>query len=144
MAASLKMHRNPVTQTIRVSLTGTYTAATAAVSSGPSQTFSAGTLATRQAAGDDTQGAALASGVLTITPGFVPLHVKAVNVTDRIHQEFFVGMNDGDYLEQVAAGTRTLETDDKLLINATTGVTIVTLSDLSVGDNDSMIVELHG
>jgi hypothetical protein len=49
-------------------------------------------------------------------PGFRPSYVKVVNVTDRITYEWMEGMNEGDYLKTVAAGTRTLETDDVLVV----------------------------
>lgn len=139
MAGSLKMKRISDSQAVRGSLTGTYTAATDVITSGPTSPYATTNISTRAAVGDTTQGAALAAGVLTITPGFIPKRVLAMNVTDRISWEFFDGMNQGDYLEQVANGTRTLETDDKIVINTTTGVVTITLSDLSVGDNDSLV-----
>jgi hypothetical protein len=58
----------------------------------------------------------LASGVLTITVGFEPTKVKVVNVTDRLEQEWFAGMNQGDFMETASNGDKTLETDDKLVV----------------------------
>jgi dethiobiotin synthetase len=54
-------------------------------------------------------------------PGFKPTRVTVINVTDRITYEWFEGMNEGDYLKTVAAGTRTLETDDVLVVERDTG-----------------------
>ena len=68
----------------------------------------------------DSGGVALASGVITISLGFVPSYFKIMNVTDRITQEWYAGMNSGDFIETVAAGDRTLETDDEIVIAATT------------------------
>src|SRR3990167_9088022 len=68
-----------------------------------------------------TTNAAIAAGVLTLTLGFVPTYFKIINVTDRITQEWFQGMNSGDYLETIAAGDRALETDDKLVVAIRTG-----------------------
>lgn len=143
MAATLKMQRDPVTGVITGHISGTYTAATEAVSSGPSQTFSASTLTTRQADGNNTQGAALASGVLTVTPGFIPRYAKIINVTDRVTQEWHKGMNQGDFLETAANGTRTLETDDKLVVNETTGVVTFTADGTAITDNDTSVFEIR-
>ena len=68
-----------------------------------------------------TTDASITGGVLTITLGFVPSHFKIINVTDRLTQEWFAGMNSGDYLEHDATGTKTLETDDKIVVALRTG-----------------------
>lgn len=68
-----------------------------------------------------TANAAMAAGVITLTLGFVPRKFKIINVTDRVMQEWFEGMNQGDYLETAANGDRTLETDDKLVVKIRTG-----------------------
>lgn len=54
--------------------------------------------------------------LITLYPGFKPVHVVVENLTDRIRYEWKLGMNEGDYLKTVAAGTRTLETDDVLIV----------------------------
>jgi hypothetical protein len=59
--------------------------------------------------------------LITLTPGFRPTSVKLVNVTDRITYEWHLGMNEGDYIKTVAAGTRTLETDDVLIVERDEG-----------------------
>jgi hypothetical protein len=93
--------------------------------------------------GQGSSGANLAAGVLTITPGFIPNHVKVVNVTTRVMQEWFKGMNQGDSVDTAAAGTRTLETDDMLVVNETTGVVTVTASG-TFTDNETVAWELLG
>lgn len=144
MAGTLRNFRNDsIFNRQQGSLTGTYTAATDVLTASGAGT-GASLTNPNGVAGVGGAGAALAAGVLTLTPGFVPKFVRVVNVTDRISWEWFAGMNQGDYLEQVAAGTRTLETDDKLVILTTTGVTTITLTDLSVGDNDSMTWVVEG
>mgnify|MGYP001558738781 FL=1 len=91
-------------------LSGTYTAATVA-----SETTASATSNSRA-----VSGAVIASGVMTLTLGFIPKYFKIINVTDRIMQEWYQGMNQGDYLLTVAAGTRTLATDDKIVVANTT------------------------
>lgn len=68
-----------------------------------------------------TTNSTIAAGVLTLTLGFVPTYFKITNVTDRIMQEWYKGMNSGDYLETIANGTRSLETDDKVVVAIRTG-----------------------
>lgn len=144
MASTLNMYRDPVSGRVSVYLSGTYTAATEANSSGPSQTFSGSTVSTRALAANalDTQGASIASGVLTITPGFMPSKVEVKNVTDKLIQTWHVGMNTGDFIEEAAAGDKTLETDDKVSVNATTGVVTVTADGGAITDNDTVVVEI--
>lgn len=54
-------------------------------------------------------------------PGFKPTRVQVINLTDRITYEWYHGMASGDYVKTVAAGTRTLETDDVLVIENAEG-----------------------
>lgn len=68
-----------------------------------------------------TTNATMAAGVITLTLGFVPTYFKIINATDRITQEWFQGMNSGDYLETAANGDKTLETDDKVVVATRTG-----------------------
>jgi len=68
-----------------------------------------------------TTNSTMAAGVITLTLGFVPKYFKIINVTDRITQEWFSGMNSGDYLETAANGDKTLETDDKVVVAIRTG-----------------------
>ena len=68
----------------------------------------------RQASGSRTGTRTAAD--FTITLGFIPTYVKVVNVTDRIMAEWHFGMTKGDSLLTVAAGTRTLETGDGLIV----------------------------
>lgn len=86
----------------------------------------------------------MTNGVITITPGFMPTYVKVVNVTDRLTQEWFKGMNPGDFLETAANGDKTLETDDKLVVNATTGVVTILANGGAYTDNDTMVYEIVG
>ncbi|MHB8388047.1 MAG: hypothetical protein ACYDBH_00535 [Acidobacteriaceae bacterium] len=62
------------------------------------------------------------SGVLTIQLGFVPKHIRLVNVTDTFEMEWFQGMASGNYITSLTAGGRTLNTDG----NATTGLMVYT------------------
>jgi hypothetical protein len=59
---------------------------------------------------------AASPAAIVLYPGFKPTKVIVVNITDRISYEYMAGMNEGDYLKTVAAGTRTLETDDVLVV----------------------------
>jgi hypothetical protein len=143
MASTLRYFKgSDVVQRHFGSLSGTYTAATdvnASSGAGSPASISVpnGTL------GQGSSGANLAAGVLTITPGFIPNHVKVVNVTTRVMQEWFKGMNQGDSVDTAAAGTRTLETDDMLVVNETTGVVTVTASG-TFTDNETVAWELLG
>ena len=112
-----------VVRKVTGSLSGTYTAASVA---------------------STTENATIASGVMTITTGFIPKRVYVHNITDRLEQEWFQGMNTGDFIEKAAAGDKTLETDDKLTVNATTGVVTITFDGGAVTDNDTMVYEITG
>ena len=104
----------------------------------------------------------IASGVLTLTLGFVPKSFRIINVTDRVEQRWFEGMNKGDYLETAANGTVSLETDDKVVVQPFTraggsasqsggsadtspaGVVTVTFDSGIATDNDTVIWEAIG
>ena len=143
MASTLRYFKgSDVVQRHFGSLSGTYTAATDVnASSGAGSPASISV--PNGALGQGSSGANLAAGVLTITPGFIPNHVKIVNVTTRVMQEWFKGMNQGDSVDTAAAGTRTLETDDMLVVNETTGVVTVTASG-TFTDNETVAWELLG
>lgn len=113
-------------------ISGTYTAASATNASFTTTNSEASTQAV------------IAAGVLTITPGFIPKYVKVINVTDRLTQEWFEGMNTGDFLETAANGDKTLETDDVLTVSATTGVVVITASGGAITDNDTVVWEING
>lgn len=59
---------------------------------------------------------AAAPAAATFYPGFRPKYVLLINLTDRISYEWYWGMAEGDYIKTVAAGTRTLETDDVMVV----------------------------
>ncbi len=144
MASTLVLSRQPdVFQRIVGYLSGTYTASSDAnTASGQGTPASITNPNGIQNLG--TSGAVLASGVLTITPGFIPTYVKVINVTDRLTQEWFKGMNVGDFLETAANGDKTLETDDKLTISATTGVISVLADGGAITDNDTVVWVVEG
>jgi len=88
---------------------------------------------------------------LTITLGFVPRYVKVINVTDRVTQEWFEGMNQGDFIETAANGVRTLETDDKLVVGAVgdSGTTdegqfTIVANGGAITDNDTVVWVAEG
>lgn len=69
------------------------------------------------------------AGNIIISLGFVPKYFKVINATDRITQEWFEGMNFGDFLETAANGDKTLETDNQVeVLVATTGSAPVTFN----------------
>ena len=90
---------------------------------GPVQRAQGSISGTYTAASDvsTTSNSTIAAGVLTITLGFVPTHFYISNLTDRLTQEWWKGMNSGDYTERIAAGDQTLETDDKIVVAVRTG-----------------------
>ena len=61
-----------------------------------------------------------AAAVATITLGFIPRHIKFVNLTDRITDEWFEGMSAANSLHIVAAGTQTLETTNGITVSGNT------------------------
>ena len=79
----------------------------------------------------------------TITLGFVPTYFKVINATDRLTQEWFLGMNAGDFLETAANGDKTLETDDKLVVNSDGTVTILANGG-AITDNDTVVWVAEG
>lgn len=69
----------------------------------------------------------VASGLITasatatdvyIQLGFVPKYFMLHGLVNLLRQEWFEGMNQGDFIESAAAGDRTLETDDQLVVGA--------------------------
>lgn len=79
---------------------------------------------------------------ISLFPGFKPTRVLVVNVTDRISYEYFMGMNEGDYFKTVAAGTRTLETDDVLVVEDDEGARpSITLVAAAVLQNKRYFIE---
>lgn len=91
-----------------------------------------------------TAGATMASGVLTLTLGFKPKYFRIVNVTDRVTQEWFEGMNSGDFIETAANGARTLETDDKVVVDQAAGTVTVLADGTVITDNDTTVWEAVG
>lgn len=122
-------------------ISGTYTAATVNSATAASTTAAAtGGIANADAVANMV----IASGVMTITLGFAPKYFKIVNVTDRLTQEWFEGMNSGDFIETAAAGTRTLETDDKVVVSQSAGTVVVTFDGGAATDNDTVVWEARG
>ncbi len=119
---------------------GTYTAATVNSATSASTTATGGGIAN----GDAVANMVIAAGVMTIELGFIPKKFEIVNVTDRLTQKWFEGMNTGDFIETVAAGDQTLETDDKISVNASTGVVTVTFDGGAVTDNDTVVWTAEG
>jgi len=108
-------------------LSGTYTAAT--VTSAPT---------------DASAGTVIAAGVMTISLGFTPKHFKIRNATDRLDQEWHQGMNSGDFVETAAAGDKTLETDDKVVVDTTANTVTVTFDGGAATDNDTVVWVAEG
>lgn len=131
---NMKFNTEPTVRRQSGYLSGTYTAASVASETTKSATSNS----------DAVAQAVIASGVMTITLGWVPKHFKIVNVTDRLTQEWFQGMNLGDFLETAANGTVTLETDNKVEVSVTTGVITVTFDGGAVTDNDTVIWVAEG
>ena len=99
-------------------ISGTYTAATVNSATAASTTAAAtGGIANA----DAVHNMVIAAGVMTITLGFIPKYFKIINVTDRLTQEWFEGMNTGDFPETASNGDKTLETDDKVTITTSLG-----------------------
>jgi len=59
-----------------------------------------------------------AAAAATITVGFLPRHVKFVNLTDRITDEWFEGMASASSLHAVATGVLTLEAVNGVAVSA--------------------------
>lgn len=73
-----------------------------------------------------------------ITLGFKPRYFVIENVTDRVKCEWYEGMASGDYIKTVAAGTRTLETSDGVIVNTDGTVSIDVSVDGIQTDNDQI------
>lgn len=56
--------------------------------------------------------------------GFKPRLVQFVNLTDRITEEWFEGMAATNVLHTVAAGTRSIDTNSLIVVNADNTVTV--------------------
>ena len=123
-------------------ISGTYTAATVNSATAPSATAVAATggIANQDAVANMV----IAAGVMTITLGFAPKYFKIINVTDRLTQEWFEGMNSGDFLETAANGDKTLETDDKVVVSQSAGTVVVTFDGGAATDNDTVVWEARG
>ena len=80
---------------------------------------------------------------ITKVLGFAPKYIRVVNVTDKVIHEWFEGMDVGDYIEEVAAGDKTLETDDLLAVTAD-GFTITQASNPTISDDDLTVWEAFG
>ena len=123
-------------------ISGTYTAASVNSATAASTTAVAATGGIANA--DAVANQVIASGVMTLTLGFSPKYFKIINVTDRLTQEWFEGMNSGDFLETAANGTVTLETDDKVVVSTTAGTVVVTFDGGAATDNDTVVWEARG
>ena len=66
-----------------------------------------------------TDGAGTAAGI-TYTLGFAPRIIRFINVTDRIADEWFLGMTSGNSVHTVANGTVTLETSHGITVSGNT------------------------
>lgn len=129
-----RVNDNGAPNRVQICFKGTYTAATDVYSG---------------------NGITMAAGSISIRVGFTPSRVYAVNATDRLSQEWFSGMNQGDFLETAANGDKTLETDDKLVVavdptgvapvqfNPAATVTLVVNGGIMT-DNDTVIVVIEG
>lgn len=129
---------NSVVNRVQVVLSGTYTAASDVYTNSDGSVVLDG------------------SGNLKIAPGFIPSYVKVINATDRTVLEWFSGMAASNYMKSVAAGTKTLGTDGKLIVaSLTTGaapvkyegtalVTVVAGAALGFNDNTTSVVIIEG
>lgn len=132
---TVRTNTNGVLNRMQVSFSGTYTAETDEY---------------------DSDGVVLdGAGNIVITVGFEPTYVKVINATDRLTQEWFKGMNFGDFLETAANGDKTLETDNQIEVAvAETGSAPVTVKaahtvTINAGggamtDNDTVLVVIEG
>jgi hypothetical protein len=80
---------------------------------------------------------------ITKVLGFAPKYIRVVSVTDKVIHEWFEGMDVGDYIEEVAAGDKTLETDDLLAVTAD-GFVITVAANPTMTDNDLTVWEAFG
>ena len=81
---------------------------------------------------------------VTITVGFAPKYVQVVGLVNLLTHEWFAGMNEGDFFERVAAGDRTLETDDKLVVDEEAGTITVVAGGGILDDNDGAVWHAWG
>ena len=134
-STATRTNPNGVVNRVQLSLTGTYTASSEVIT--------------------ESDGVSMASGSLVIKVGFEPTAVKVINVTDRLTQEWFKGMNQGDFLETAANGDKTLETDDKVVVAVSTSgsAPVVTKPTYNVTvlanggaitDNDTVVLVIEG
>lgn len=131
---NMKYNHEGVARRQSGSLSGTYTAASVVSETAPGALSNA----------DAVAQAKIASGVMTLTLGWVPRYFCIENLTDRLKQEWYQGMAANNFLETVAAGTRTLETDGQIAVNPTTGVVTVTFAGGAVTDNDTVVWVAEG
>lgn len=136
-----KYDKESVVRRSRGSISGTYTASSVNSATAVSTTATGGGIANSRAVDD----VLIAAGVITIKLGFVPSRFKILNITtgvgsnEVITQEWLAGMNFGDYLETTTAGIKSLETDNKLEVNVTTGVVTITVDSGIVANSDTVI-----
>lgn len=74
--------------------------------------------------------------------GFKPNHVRFVNLTDRIEDEWFYGMAADSALHTVAAGTRTLATSGGITVASDTGVVTIPAALMVASKSFVIIAEL--
>jgi len=67
---------------------------------------------------------AVAAADTVLNFGFKPRLVQFVNLTDRITEEWFEGMAATTVLHTVAAGTRTIDSNSLIVVNADGTVTV--------------------
>lgn len=67
---------------------------------------------------------AVAAADTTFNFGFKPRLVQVINTTDRITDEWYEGMAATQVVRTVAAGTRTLDTNSYIVVNADGTVTL--------------------
>ena len=129
-----KYDKEGVVRRSRGSLSGTYTAATVNSATAVSTTAAGGGIANARAVND----VLIASGVLTLTLGFVPSHVLMQNVTARTSVEWYAGMNFGDTLTTDVNGVKALSTANIMEVDVSTGVVTFTFSG-QLTDNETLV-----
>jgi len=67
---------------------------------------------------------AVAAVDTTFNFGFKPRLVQVINLTDRITEEWYEGMAATNTLLTVAAGTRTIDTNSLIVVNADNTITL--------------------
>ena len=86
-----------------------------------------------QEAGNFTVAATPAA--VTVTLGWQPAYIKAININDVAEFEYFEGMADDSAIQHVTAGDMTIETSGMITVSAS-GFTIGT----GIGDTASDVV----